>query len=86
VSDLDAFLGPELGAAIEQFVDERVALVVAELQAPAPASPWLTVPQVAALLGCSPEAVRMRIRRGRLVTRRQGRRVYVARSSVVELG
>jgi hypothetical protein len=85
VTDLDALLGPELVAAIERLVDERVALAVAELRAPAPASPWLTVAQAGALLGCSPAAVRMRARRGRLVTSRQGRRVYVARASVVEL-
>lgn len=82
---LDALLGPELVTAIEQLVDERVAQAVAELRAPPPASPWLTVAQAAELLGCSADAVRMRIRRGRLAARRQGRRVYVARASVVEL-
>jgi excisionase family DNA binding protein len=85
VTDLDAFLGPRLVAAIEQLVDERVARAVAELRVPPPPSPWLTVAQAADLLGCSPDAVRMRIRRGRLAARRQGRRVYVARLSVVEL-
>jgi len=85
VTDLDALLGLELVAAIEQLVDERVAVAIAELRVPAPSAPWLTVPQAAAFLGCSPDAVRMRIKPGRLVTRRQGRRVYVARSSVVEL-
>jgi excisionase family DNA binding protein len=85
VSDLDALLGPNLVAAIEQLVDERVAQAINGLQAPAHPSPWLTVTQAADLLGCSPEAVRMRARRGRLVTRRQGRRVYVARASVVQL-
>jgi excisionase family DNA binding protein len=83
--NLDALLGPELVAAIEQLVDERVARAVAALQVPHPPTPWLTVPQAAVLLGCTPDAVRMRIRRGRLVTRRQGRRVYVARASVVQL-
>jgi Helix-turn-helix domain len=83
---LDAFLGSELVAAIERLVDERVARAVAELRAPAPLSPWLTVAQTANLLDCSEAAVRQRIRRGRLVTGRQGRRVYVARSSVVQLG
>jgi excisionase family DNA binding protein len=86
VSNLDAFLGPELVAAIEQFVDERVARAVAGIQVPAPPARWLTVAQAADLLGCTPDAVRMRIRRGRLDARRQGRRVYVARASVVELG
>jgi excisionase family DNA binding protein len=85
IDNLDALLGPTLVAAIERLVDERVALAVAGLQVPAPPAPWLTVAQAAALLGCSPEAVRMRIRRGRLETRRQGRCLYVSRASVVNL-
>lgn len=83
--NLDALLGPELVAVIEQLVDERVARAVAELRVPAPPSPWLTVAQAADLLGCSEDALRMRIRRGRLASRRQGRRLYVSRRSVVEL-
>jgi excisionase family DNA binding protein len=82
---LDALLGPELVAAIEQLVDERVARAVAGLRTPSPVPPWLPVARAAELLGCSEDAVRMRIRRGRLVARRQGRRVYVSRRSVVEL-
>jgi excisionase family DNA binding protein len=85
VTDLDALLGPELVAAIEQLVDERVARAVAGLKVPAPLSPWVTVGQAADLLGCSEAAVYQRIRRGRLTTRRQGRRVYVSRASVVDL-
>jgi excisionase family DNA binding protein len=85
VTELDALLGPELVAAIEQLVDERVARAVAELRVPPPPSPWLTVAQAADLLGCSEDAVRMRIKRGRLTACRQGRRVYVSRRSVVEL-
>jgi excisionase family DNA binding protein len=84
-TDLDALLGPTVVAAIEQLVDERVARAVAGIQAPAPTALWLTVPQAADMLGCTPDAVRMRIKRGRLATRRQGRRVYVARKSVVKL-
>jgi hypothetical protein len=82
---LDALLGPDLVAAIEQLVDERVARAMAQLRVPPPPSPWLTVAQAADLLGCSPAAVRMRINRGRLVVRRHGRRLYVSRRSVVEL-
>ena len=48
--NLDALLGPELVAAIEQLVDERVARAVAELRAPAPVPAWLTVAQAADLL------------------------------------
>jgi excisionase family DNA binding protein len=85
VTHLDALLGPELVAAIEQLVDERVTRAIAEHYHSAPPPPWLTVPQAAALLSCSPDAVRMRIKRGRLAARRQGRRVYISRRSVVEL-
>jgi excisionase family DNA binding protein len=83
VTDLAALLGPELVAAIERLVDERVALAVTQSRVPAYPKPWLTVGEAAVLLGCSREAVYQRIRRGRLTTRRQGRRVYVQRTSVV---
>lgn len=46
---------------------------------------WLTLREAAELLGCSPDAVRMRAARGRLHTRRQGRRVYVSAASVRQL-
>lgn len=85
MSELATLLGPELVTAIERLVDERVARAVAELRTPEPASPWLTVAQTADWLGCSEDAVRMRIRRGRLSAGRQGRRLYVSRASVVEL-
>ncbi len=47
---------------------------------------WLTVPQAAARLGCSADAVRMRVKRGRLEGRHQGRRLYVSAESVDRLG
>jgi excisionase family DNA binding protein len=72
--NLDELLGPELITAITRLVDERVARAVAELGVPAPPSSWLTVPQAAELLGCSEDAVRMRIQRGRLTVSTQGRR------------
>ncbi len=43
---------------------------------------WLTLEQAAARLGCSPDAVRMRVRRGRLESKRQGRRLYVSAEAV----
>ena len=46
---------------------------------------WLTLSEAAQRLGCTPDAVRMRIRRGRLDHRRQGRRLYVSASSVERL-
>lgn len=43
---------------------------------------WLTYEQAAARLGCTPDAIRMRAKRGRLELRHHGRRAYVSRSSV----
>jgi excisionase family DNA binding protein len=47
---------------------------------------WLTLKEAAERLGCSPDAVRMRVNRGRLDHRHQGRRLYVSAVSVERLG
>jgi excisionase family DNA binding protein len=47
---------------------------------------WLTVSEAAERLSCTPDAVRMRIHRGRLDHRRHGRRLYVSAASVDRLG
>jgi excisionase family DNA binding protein len=46
---------------------------------------WLTLAEAAERLGCSPDAVRMRARRGRLEHRYQGRRMYVSADAVDRL-
>jgi excisionase family DNA binding protein len=46
---------------------------------------WLTLAEAAERLGCTPDAVRMRARRGRLEYRYQGRRLYVSADSVDRL-
>jgi excisionase family DNA binding protein len=46
---------------------------------------WLTLGEAAERLGCTPDAVRMRVKRGRLDHRRQGRRLYVSATSVDRL-
>jgi excisionase family DNA binding protein len=46
---------------------------------------WLTLEQAAKRLDCSPDAVRMRVKRKRLEGRRQGRRLYVSAASVDDL-
>ena len=80
---LDLMFSPDVVAAIEQLVDARVAAaLVAMPTEPNGAAPWLTLEQAAERLGCSTDAVRMRAKRGRLSSRRQGRRVYVSRESV----
>jgi excisionase family DNA binding protein len=78
-----AVLGAELIAAIDELVDERVAAAVAKLAPATNGEPeWLTLEQAGERLNCSPDAVRMRLRRGRLEARNHGRRVYVSRRSV----
>ena len=43
---------------------------------------WITMAEAARRLECSVDAVRMRVKRGRLRVRRQGRRVYVSAQDV----
>jgi len=82
---LICLFSPDVVAAFEQFVVERVA---AELEA-APrgdgSPPWLTVEQAAERLGCSTDAVRRRAKRGRLESRHMGRTVYLSAASVDRL-
>lgn len=78
---LAGLLSADLLDLIEAVVDDRVAQRLAELP-PASGPQWLTLAQAAARLDCTPDAVRMRVRRGRLVSERQGSRVYVSAASV----
>jgi excisionase family DNA binding protein len=83
---LAAALAPELLSALEQLVDERVDAAVTDALADrGNGAVWLTLKQAASRLACSPDAVRMRVKRGRLEARRQGRRVYVSAASVERL-
>jgi excisionase family DNA binding protein len=77
-------LSPELLAALEDLVDERVAEAFAS-SARSDGLRWLTVEQAAERLSCSSDAVRMRVKRGRLEHRRQGRRLYVSAEAVDRL-
>lgn len=83
---LAAALAPELLAALEQLVDERVAVALAAVEPAGDGARWLTLDQAADRLGCTADAVRMRVKRGRLESRKQGRRVYVSARSVDALG
>jgi excisionase family DNA binding protein len=69
---------------LEALVEERVEQALAEREQRGRA--WLTLTEAAERLGCTPDAVRMRIRRGRLEHRRHGRRLYVSSASVERLG
>lgn len=94
MSALGPALARELLAALRDDPGLRAELraLLAELLAPELAAGrrgdgrrWLTLAEAAERLGCSPAAARMRAARGRLVTRRQGRRVYVSADSLDRL-
>jgi DNA-binding Lrp family transcriptional regulator len=78
------FFGPAwIPEGIIDLIARRAAdIVLAESRRP----DWLTLAQAGRRLGCSPDAVRMRVKRGRLEGRRQGRRLYVSAESVERLG
>jgi excisionase family DNA binding protein len=75
-------------AALEALIDRRVAAALAEMQTAngSRTAHWLTLEQAAERLGCTSDAVRMRVKRGRLEHRRQGRRLYVSAEGVDRLG
>lgn len=82
---LALLLGPELLDALDSYVAERVAVALAATPTVEDGARWLTCEQAAKRLGCSAPAIRMRVKRGRLEHRRQGRRLYVSARSVNEL-
>jgi excisionase family DNA binding protein len=86
-AQLEMVLAPAVVDLLEELVAERVRVELAERDAHANAngSTWLTLEQAGEQLGCSADAVRMRVKRGRLESRRQGRRVYVSAESVERL-
>jgi len=67
----------------EAFVQARVDQALAQRERQSRA--WLTLREAAERLGCTPDAVRMRIKRGRLEHRHHGRRLYVSAASVEQL-
>jgi excisionase family DNA binding protein len=86
VTDLRALFAPDLVAAIEQLVDQRVAEALAnERKDGGPSKRWLSVGETAAYLGCSTKAVYARIDRERIPTnavKRSGRSVLIDRHAL----
>jgi hypothetical protein len=82
---LGAVLAPAAVDAIAAFVAETVRTEVAAQGRALEPRTWLTVPEAAKRLSCSPDAVRMRAKRGQLESRHQGRRLYIAAASVENL-
>ncbi len=83
---LEGLVGPMLAGAILDALREELAAELVDRPAVHSGLRWLTLEQAAERLGCSPDAVRMRAKRGRLEHRRQGRRLYVSATSVDGLG
>lgn len=70
-------LGPELLAAIEELVDERVAAALAEREVENAVPPVLTLKEAADYLRVSERLVQRLIAQGELRATRLGRRVLV---------
>lgn len=87
MSDIERIFAPEVAAILETEIDRRIRGALAELDARRPAADrrWLTLEEAGARLGISADAVRMRVKRGRLEHRRQGRRLYVSAESIDRL-
>lgn len=64
---------------------QRVAMLERSAAGSSAARKWLTLDEAATQLACSRDAVRMRVNRGRLEYRRQGRRLYVSAAAVESL-
>ena len=77
-----AAFSPEVASAIEELIEERVRAELRSTASDPARRDWLTYTEAGERLGCSPDAVRMQVKRGRLTSRRIGRRVYVSAASV----
>jgi excisionase family DNA binding protein len=80
---LAALLAPDVLAALEELVSERVAEAVAAMPSGSP--PWLSLDEAAAHLRVSPRSVERAINRGRLRSSTVGRRRIVHRDDLDEL-
>jgi len=78
---LDLF-APELRAAIEALVDERVAKLLAEHDGVQAASEFLSVSEAAELLRAKPQRIYDLLSSGRLTRVKDGARVLVARAEL----
>jgi hypothetical protein len=85
---LERLLAPEVMHALDDYVRDIAAELVDDLRGEferARGKPWLTAAEAGRLLDCSPHAIRMRCKRGRLEHRYQGRRLYVSARAIQEL-
>jgi hypothetical protein len=76
-------LAPDVLTALDAFVDERIAAALTDQPTGSNGhGRWATLEEGAELAGCSADAMRMRVTRGRYRSRRDGARVYVLRADV----
>jgi len=80
--DLADLLSADVLAALDAFVDERIAAALSTAPASNGRGRWVTLEDAATLAGCTPDAMRMRVSRRRYRSRRDGARVYVLRGDV----
>jgi hypothetical protein len=90
MSDRLALLRRSLSAELLAALEEHVRDIAAEAVRDAfiehePKRRWITLEEAAEQMGCSYDAMRMRAKRKRVVTDRQGRTVYVLAESLREL-
>jgi DNA-directed RNA polymerase specialized sigma24 family protein len=79
---LEALLSPELLAALDDHVRELVDERLADQAAAGDGRDWYSLAEAARRLGCSYDAARLRAKRGRLETKRQGRTILVSARSL----
>lgn len=79
---LETLLAPEFVAALEELIAERVAEALADYAAADNGPRWLPVAEAARREGCTTDAMRMRLARGRYETKRVGRSVLVSAASL----
>jgi hypothetical protein len=85
---LERLLAPEVMGALDTYVRDIATELVQQLRDEidyAGGKPWLTPVEAGRLLDCTPHAIRMRCKRGRLEHRYQGRRLYVSARAIQEL-
>jgi excisionase family DNA binding protein len=81
VSDLRATFSPDLVAALERLVDERIAAALAERENGSEPS-WLSISEAAEYLRVSPSTIARMLKHGRVRSSCVGRRRLVRRSDL----
>ena len=81
MSDLTALLAPEIVAAVERLIDERVDALLAEREN-GTSTPWLTVTEAAEYLRVSERTVERMVRRGKVRSSTVGRRRLLRRDDL----